>query len=65
MAYRALRAREQLVHKLQRDPSIDEIAAEIGVPVLGKMPIHPEFAELVDEGRFAEVDNTDIAKINI
>ena len=44
---------------------IDEIAAEIGVPVLGKMPIHPEFAELVDEGRFAEVDNTDIAKINI
>ena len=44
---------------------IDEIAAEIGVPVLGKMPIHPEFAELVDEGRFAEVNNTDIAKINI
>ena len=44
---------------------IDEIAAEIGVTVLGKMPIHPEFAELVDEGRFAEVDNTDIAKINI
>ena len=44
---------------------IDEIAAEIGVSVLGKMPIHPEFAELVDEGRFAEVDNTDIAKINI
>ena len=24
---------------------IDEIAAEIGVPVLGKMPIHPEFAD--------------------
>lgn len=32
MAYRALRAREQLVHKLQRDPSIDEIAAEIESP---------------------------------
>ena len=47
------------------ESDIDEIAAEIGVPVLGKMPIHPEFAELVDEGRFAEVDNTDIAKINI
>ena len=28
-------------------------------------PMRPEFAELVDEGRFAEVDNTDIAKINI
>ena len=44
---------------------IDEIAAEIGIPVLGKMPIHPEFAELVDEGRFAEVDNQDIAAIPI
>ena len=32
MAYRALRAREQLVHKLQRDPSMDEIAAEIEAP---------------------------------
>ena len=32
LAYRALRAREQLVHKLQRDPSIDEIAAEIESP---------------------------------
>ena len=44
---------------------IDEIAAEIGVPVLGKMPIHPEFAELVDEGRFAEVDNQDIVAIPV
>ena len=51
--------------KVYGESHIDEIAAEIGVPVLGKMPIHPEFAELVDEGRFAEVDNTDIAKINI
>ena len=32
LAYRALRAREQLVHRLQRDPSIDEIAAEIESP---------------------------------
>ena len=32
MAYRALRAREELVHRLQRDPSIDEIAAEIEAP---------------------------------
>ena len=37
----------------------------LGIQHIGKMPIHPEFAELVDEGRFAEVDNTDIAKINI
>ena len=46
-------------------PALDKGFLELGVPVLGKMPIHPEFAELVDEGRFAEVDNTDIAKINI
>ena len=26
LAYRALRAREALVHRLQRDPSVDEIA---------------------------------------
>ncbi len=29
LAYRALRAREQLVHRLQREPSVDEIASEI------------------------------------
>lgn len=32
LAYRALRAREELVHRLQRDPSIDEIAKEIDSP---------------------------------
>ena len=32
LAYRALRAREQLIHKLQREPSVDEIAAEIESP---------------------------------
>lgn len=37
---------------------VDEAAAEIGVPVLGKMPIDPKFAELSDEGRFDEADNT-------
>ena len=32
LAYRALRAREALVHRLQRDPSVDEIAKEIDSP---------------------------------
>lgn len=32
LAYRALRAREQLIHGLQREPSVDEIAAEIESP---------------------------------
>ena len=44
---------------------IDEIAAELGVPVLGKMPIHPEFASMVDQGKFADVENSDIAGMSI
>ena len=32
LAYRALRAREELVRRLQRDPTMDEIAAEIDTP---------------------------------
>ena len=37
---------------------IDEIATEIGVEVLGKLPIVPAIAKLADEGRFDEADNT-------
>ena len=37
---------------------IDEIASEIGVEVLGKLPIVPAIAKLADEGRFDEADNT-------
>lgn len=36
---------------------IDEIAAELGVKVLGKMPIDPQFASLADEGKFQEAQN--------
>ena len=36
---------------------IDEIAAELGVPVLGKMPIDPKLAEKVEEEQFFEVEN--------
>ena len=32
LAYRALRAREELLRRLQRDPSVEEIAAEVGSP---------------------------------
>jgi Mrp family chromosome partitioning ATPase len=37
---------------------IDEIAAELGVPVLGKMPIDLTFAEKADTGAFDEIINT-------
>jgi Mrp family chromosome partitioning ATPase len=37
---------------------IDEIAAELGVPVLGKMPIDLTFAEKADTGAFDEIINS-------
>ena len=37
---------------------IDEIAAEHGIKVLAKLPIDPNTAKLVDEGRAAELDVT-------
>lgn len=36
---------------------IDEIAEELGVPVLGKMPIDPALAEAVEFEKFYESDN--------
>lgn len=40
------------------ESKIDEIASEIGIEVLGKLPIIPAIAKLADEGRFDEADNT-------
>ncbi len=37
---------------------IDEIAAELSLPVLGKMPVCPSYASAVDHGAFGSVDNT-------
>ena len=36
---------------------IDEIAADMGLEVLGKMPLDPAFAELADAGLFGKADN--------
>ena len=35
---------------------IDATAAELGVPVLAKLPINPDVARLVDEGRVEDID---------
>ena len=40
---------------------IDEIAEELGVPVLGKMPIDPALAEAVESEQFYESDNQYLA----
>ena len=43
--------------KLFGDSKIEEVSAEIGVPVLGKMPLDPEYAKLADEGKFHQIKN--------
>ena len=39
---------------------IDETAAELGVPVLAKLPINPEINALVDEGRISEIEANEL-----
>lgn len=43
--------------KVFGESHIDEIAAELGVPVLGKMPIDLAFAEKADAGAFDQIIN--------
>ena len=43
--------------KVFGESHIDEMAASLNVPVLGKMPIDPAYAAKVDEGAFDEIDN--------
>ncbi len=49
--------------KVFGESHIDEIAAEIGIKVLGKMPIVPEFASVADEGKFSGIKNPYIESI--
>ncbi|MBR6350237.1 MAG: Mrp/NBP35 family ATP-binding protein [Lachnospiraceae bacterium] len=39
------------------ESNIDEVAASIGLKVLGKMPIRPELAEMADKGQFDQINN--------
>ena len=48
---------ELLTVKLQNFCTIDEIAKELGMSVLGKMPIDPKLAEMVEAEKFYEVKN--------
>ena len=43
--------------KLFGESHIDEIAAQLQVPVLGKLPIDPNFAALADQGKFDQAKN--------
>jgi Mrp family chromosome partitioning ATPase len=48
-------------YKIFGDSKIDEIAAELGVPVLAKLPIDPTTASLVDKGAIELADDKYIA----
>lgn len=43
---------------------IDEIAEELGLEVLGKMPVDPQLAEMVESERFYEVENKYLKNIS-
>ena len=43
--------------KVFGESHIDEIAEKLGVEVLGKMPIDPKLAEIVEQEKFYEADN--------
>lgn len=44
--------------KVFGESRIDEITAELGVALAGRMPIDPKLTELTDAGAFAEAENT-------
>lgn len=43
--------------KLFGESNIDEVASEMALQVLGKMPLDPAYAQLADEGLFYKADN--------
>ena len=45
------------------ESKIDAVAAELGVPVLAKMPLDPAFAKAADEEKFYEIDNPYLEKL--
>ena len=43
--------------KIFGESNIDEVASEMALPVLGKMPLDPEYAKLADDGLFHLAEN--------
>ncbi len=39
------------------ESKIDESAAELGIKVLGKLPLNPDYAKLADDGMFYKIEN--------
>ena len=51
--------------KVFGESHIEEIAEELGVPVLGKMPIDPAIAEAVEAEKFYEVTNPYLSEVDL
>ena len=51
--------------KVFGESHIDEIAKELGVPILGKMPIDTALAEAVEAEKFYEVTNPYLKEIDL
>lgn len=51
--------------KVFGESHIEEIAAELGVPVLGKMPIDPNIAEMVEAEKFYEAENPYLEEVEL
>lgn len=47
--------------KVFGESHVEEVAEELGISVLGKMPIDPAYAQSADEGRFFEMENPYLA----
>ena len=47
--------------KVFGESHVDEVATELNIPVLGKMPIDPAYVKVADEGRFFEMENPYLA----
>ncbi|MBE6719033.1 MAG: Mrp/NBP35 family ATP-binding protein [Ruminococcaceae bacterium] len=47
-------------HSIFGESQIDETAAELNLPVLAKLPIDPENAKLVDEGRVEDIEAAEL-----
>ncbi|SER76421.1 Mrp/NBP35 family ATP-binding protein [Lachnobacterium bovis] len=46
--------------KLFGESHIDDVASELNIEVLGKLPLNPEAAQIADEGRFFEIENEEL-----
>ena len=44
------------------ESKVDQVASAYELPVLGKVPVHPEYAKAADEGKFHTVSNQHIQK---